>query len=316
MIGGAVLVPLAAFGGYQAFSVADGLNGLQRTIQLPSGTSTSSSGGSTTTADPDKGQAVDVLLLGSDSRDADAGDGRSDTIMLLHLDADRKHAYLISFPRDMWVSVPGHGTTKINAAYSYGGSKLMAQTVNRLTGIEIDHAAIVDFSGFADLTAAVGGVTVTNTQAFRTHGYDYPKGKIKISGKKALWFVRDRHDLADGDFDRAANQRKVVKALAAKIASPSTLASPSRLSGVIKTVSKYVTVDSGLRDSTIVGLAGSMKSAAGSLVTLQAPISGTATIDGQSVDEVDTKKMRKLAKALQNDTLADYVSQAKANSDG
>lgn len=315
LIGGLALIPVAAFGGYQAWSVTDGLGNLKRTIQLPTSTTTPNSSGTKTVTDPDAGRAVDVMLLGSDSRDHVAGDGRSDTIMLLHLDANREHAYLISFPRDMWVSVPGYATTKINAAYAYGGSKLMAETLNKLTGIHIDHAAVVDFSGFADLTKAVGGVTVTNTQAFHTHGYDYPKGKITIEGRKALWFVRERHALADGDFDRAANQRKVVKALAAKIASPSTLASPTRLASVINSLSKYVTVDSGLTDSTIIGLAMSMKSAAGSLITLQAPVSGTAMISGQSVDIVDTAMMKKLATALQDDTMAHYVALAKAKGD-
>lgn len=305
-------MPVAAFGGYQAWSVADGLDGLKRSLDLPSGGS-APGGTATTTADPEAGNAVDVMLLGSDSRDPDGADGRSDTIMLLHLDADRKNAYLISFPRDLWVNVPGHGKAKINSAYSDGGSSLMAKTINELAGITIDHAAVIDFSGFADLTKSVGGVTVDNSQAFDSHGYHYPKGSITISGKEALWFVRERHALPDGDFDRAANQRKVVKALAAKIAGPSTLASPSKLADVIGTVSRYVTVDGGLDNQTLIGLAGSMKSAASSLVTLQAPVSGTSMIGGQSVDLVDSHKMKKLAAALRNDTLADYVAGQKSD---
>ncbi|SDS97178.1 LCP family protein [Microlunatus soli] len=312
LIGGLVLVPVAAFGGYQAWSVADGLNGLQRGLDLPTGTG---SAGSTapTTADPAAGSAVDVMLLGSDSRDPDAEDGRSDTIMLLHLAADRKNAYLISFPRDLWVTVPGRGKAKINSAYADGGSNLMAKTLNELTGIGIDHAAVIDFSGFADLTEAVGGVTVNNSRAFDSHGYHYSKGSITIAGKEALWFVRERHALPDGDFDRAANQRKVVKALAAKIAGPSTLANPGKLSDVIGTVSKYVTVDGGLDNTTLLGLAGSMKSAAGSLVTLQAPVSGTGMMDGQSVDLIDSARMKKLAAALQQDTLDDYVATQRSD---
>ncbi|QDP95498.1 LytR family transcriptional regulator [Microlunatus elymi] len=312
LIGGIALVPVVAFGSYEAWSLTHGLDQLKRTVDLPKATNRGSD--SATATDPDKGKAVDVLLLGSDSRDQSqslegkAGDGRSDTIMLLHLDADRKHAYLISFPRDMWVNIPGHGDNKINAAYSYGGTELVAETINELTGITIDHAAVIDFSGFADLTEAVGGVTVDNTQAFSTHGFNYPKGKITISGKKALWFVRERHALADGDFDRAANQRKVVKALVAKIAGPSVLANPAKLSAVVSKLAKYVTVDSGLTDEAILGLAASMKDASRSLVTLQAPVSGTSMIDGQSVDVVDTKKMKRLAAALQKDNLASYAA--------
>lgn len=307
LIGGTALLSAAAFAGCQVWSITDGLSNLRRTEELPTGN------GSNTTSpeDPDQGRPVDILLLGSDSRDADAGEGRSDTLMLLHLDAAREHAYLISFPRDMWVEVPGRGESKINSAYTYGGTKLTARTINELVGIEIDHAAVIDFSGFADLTESVGGVTVKNTQAFSSHGFDYPKGKITISGKEALWFVRERHALPEGDFDRAANQRKVVKALVAKVADPATLANPTRLSQLIGNLSTYVSVDSGLTNAEILGLASSMKSAAESLVTLQAPVSGTGMIGGQSVDIVDDAKMEKLAKALQDDTMDRYAAGEK-----
>ncbi|QGN35034.1 LCP family protein [Microlunatus sp. Gsoil 973] len=313
LAGGLVLVPVAAFGGYEAWSVTNGLGQLHRSLDLPGSKPNTGQNGGQATVDPDKGRPVNIMLLGSDSRDQNSGDGRSDTIMLLHLAANREDAYLISFPRDMWVEVPGRGKNKINAAYSYGGTKLLAATVNKLTGITVDHAAVVDFAGFADLTDSVGGVTITNNQAFSSHGYDYPKGRITLSGKKALWFVRERHALPDGDFGRAANQRKVVKALAAKLAKPQTLADPTKLSRVVSNLAKYVTVDKGLNDRTILGLARSMKVAASALVTLQAPVSGTAMIDGQSVDIVDAKLMRKLAEALRNDTVGQYAAAHKSD---
>lgn len=313
LAGGLALVPLAAFGGYEAWSVTNGLGQLNRTLDLPGRSTGPAHAGARTTTDPDKGRPVNILMIGSDSRDKVSGDGRSDTIMVLHLDADRKNAYLISFPRDMWVDIPGHGKNKINAAYSYGGTNLLAATINRLTGITIDHAAVVDFAGFADLTDAVGGVTITNDNAFSSHGYHYPKGRITLSGKRALWFVRERHALPNGDFGRAANQRKVVKALAAKLATPGTLADPSKLSRVVSNLAKYVTVDKGLSDQSILGLARSMKTAASSLVTLQAPVSGTGMVNGQSVDVVDTRLMHQLATALQQDTVGRYVAAHKSS---
>lgn len=314
LAGGLALVPLAAFGGYEAWSVTNGLGQLHRTLDLPGGSSTTQQSNGKQPVDPNRGRPVNILLLGSDSREKhNAGDGRSDTIMMLHLSADRANAYLISFPRDMWVSIPGHGDSKINAAYSYGGTKLLASTINELTGVTIDHAAVVDFSGFDQLTDAVGGVTITNTHAFKSHGYNYPKGRITLSGQRALWFVRERHSLPNGDFGRAANQRKVVKALAAKLATPGTLADPTKLSHVVASLAKYVTVDKGLTDQTILGLARSMKTAASSLVTLQAPVSGTGMIDGQSVDLVDKTVMKQLAQALQHDTMAQYASDHKTD---
>ena len=311
---GLIAVPVAAFGGYEAYSVTNGLGQLHRTLDLPGAGPSAGKPNTQTTVDPDKGRPVNILLLGSDSRDtSDAADGRSDTIMVLHLDADRKHAYLISFPRDMWVEIPGHGKAKINAAYAWGGTKLLAETINDLAGITVDHAAVIDFSGFDQLTDAVGGVTIDNSYAFHSHGYSYPKGRITLSGKKALWFVRERHALPNGDFGRAANQRKVVKALAAKLAKPQTLADPTKLSKVVSNLAKYVTVDKGLTDQAILGLAHSMQSAASALVTLQAPVSGTGTADGQSIDVVDSKAMKELASALQHDTLAHYVATHKSS---
>ena len=136
---------------------------------------------------------MNYVLLGSDSRDpGDAGAGRSDSIMVVHLNKAHDKAYIISFPRDMCVDIPGHGKGKINAAFSYGGAQLTVQTLENLLGARMDHVVMVDFQGFIDLTEDLGGVTVKNKTAFSSHGYDYPKGEITIAGKKALWFVRER----------------------------------------------------------------------------------------------------------------------------
>ncbi len=92
--------------------------------------------------------AVNYVLMGSDSRDAaDAGAGRSDVLMVLHLDADREQAYLISFPRDMYVSIPGYGRNKINAAYAFGGAALTVRTLENLLDVRMDHVALIDFDG-------------------------------------------------------------------------------------------------------------------------------------------------------------------------
>ena len=157
---------------------------------------------------------LNYVLLGSDSRDPeDEGDGRSDTIMVVHLTKKRDKAYVISFPRDMYVNIPGHGKSKINSAFEIGGSPLTVETLEDLTKTRMDHVVLVDFEGFVELTEDLGGVTVTNKTAFQSHGYTYPKGKITIKGKEALWFVRERHALPGGDLDRAENQRKVIKAV-------------------------------------------------------------------------------------------------------
>lgn len=259
-------------------------------------------------ADPSKGQALNFVLIGADSRPDEGDVGRSDSLMVAHLDADRKAAYLVSFPRDMWVSIPGNGEGKINAAYAFGGTSLTISTLEGVLDTRMDHVAVVDFEGFVQLTEVVGAVTVENEYEFTSHGYEYPKGKIKLEGKKALWFVRERHAFPTGDFQRAKNQRTFVKALLGKALSPSLIADPVKFNSFVAAVGDCLTVDSGLTADTILGLATSLDFEPDELQMLQAPVSGTGTsADGQSIDIVDEAQMAELGKALKNDTMADYV---------
>lgn len=258
---------------------------------------------------------VNILLIGSDKRTA-TENGRSDSFVVLHISGDRKSAYLVSFPRDMWVAIPGHGTAKINAAYSWGGSALAVQTVEQLTGARIDHVAITDFSDFVGLVDVVGGVTVDNPVASKARdtttglSYDWPKGPVYLDGAAALVFSRQRYELPNGDLDRALRQRALLKALALKVATPKVLANPATLSNVISTVSKYVTVDSQMTDQVIFDLATSMRTTNSNQITmLQAPLKGFArSADGQDYDVVDVAGVTELGKALQDDTMAAYVA--------
>ena len=131
--------------------------------------------------------------------------------MVVHLNKAHDQAYITSFPRDMYVDIPGHGKNKINAAFAFGGTQLMVQTLESLLGTRMDHVVMVDFEGFIKLTESLGGVTVKNKTAFSSHGFDYPKGEITIKGEEALWFVRERKSLPNGDLDRAENQRNVYQ---------------------------------------------------------------------------------------------------------
>jgi polyisoprenyl-teichoic acid--peptidoglycan teichoic acid transferase len=300
----AVLVAAIGAGILYAVSIDRSVtNNLNRADTLPG---SGPSGAAPASTRPDTG-ALNYVLLGSDSRDTNPGDGRSDSIMLVHLDKNRDKAYIISFPRDMYVEIPGHGKNKINAAYAYGGPKLTVETLQNLLGITMDHVVLVDFQGFIDLTKDLGGVTVVNKTAFSSHGYDYPKGTITISGEKALWFVRERHALPGGDLDRAANQRNVIKAIVEKGLSAEVVADPTRFTTFLANVAKNLTVDRQLTDADIRDTALSLRLTATGIVLLQAPLSGFATIGGQDVDVVDQKKLDELAKALQTDTVGEYV---------
>jgi LCP family protein required for cell wall assembly len=298
-----LLAGAAAAAGYVAYSAKRSVSNIPRVEDaLPTG---SRPPAATSSAETATSPPVNILLIGSDKRSV-SENGRSDSFIVLHISADRKNAYLVSFPRDMWVSIPGHGKAKINAAYSWGGSALAVQTIEQLTGAHIDHVVTTDFSDFVGLVDVVGGVTVDNPVA----SSNWPKGPVNLDGPLALDFSRERYNLPNGDLDRALRQRALLKALALKVASPEVLANPVTLSQVITMVGKYVTVDSQMTDAVIYSLGSSMRITSGDHIQmLQAPITGFAvSSDGQDYDVVDVPGVTALGKALETDTMADYVA--------
>jgi LCP family protein required for cell wall assembly len=305
-----VVVAALAAGTIYAFQVDRSITkNLTRQDTLPEDSPTASGQSPRPSKDPAAAGALNYLLLGSDSRDPDnEGAGRSDSIMLVHLNAKRDKAYIISFPRDMYVQIPGYGRNKINAAYAFGGPKLTVATLENLTGDRMDHVVLVDFEGFIQLTNDLGGVTVYNKTSFSSHGFNFPKGDITIKGEEALWFVRERKQLPRGDFDRAENQRNVIKAIVQKGLSPAVISNPVTFLKFISGVAKHLTVDSKLTDAEIRDTALSLRLGPRNIGVLQAPVSGTGTSeDGQSIDIVDQARMKELGAALRKDQLEDYV---------
>ncbi len=306
-----VVVGLAA-GFLYAFTLQRSVSAnLQRVPDLLPSDSPSSSSEAPRPTKPTTGNAanaVNVVLMGSDSRDtSDSGAGRSDVLMVAHLDADRQQAYVVSFPRDMWVSIPDHGKAKINAAFAYGGPKLTVRTLEGLLDTRMDHVALMDFEGFVNLTNDLGGVTVTNKYYSKSHGFEYPVGKITIKGDQALWYVRERHQLPNGDLDRAQRQRIVVQAILAKGLSGDTITNPVKFNAFVTQLSKYMQVDDSLTDAELRKVALSLRMTGSDISLLQAPISGFGTIQGQSVDVVDEAKLKDLAEALKDDDMASYL---------
>jgi polyisoprenyl-teichoic acid--peptidoglycan teichoic acid transferase len=258
------------------------------------------------TKETSAGDALNFVVMGYDSRDP--GIERSGSLMILHLNAKRDQAYFISFPRDTWVSIPGRGNNKINAAYDIGGPKLTVSTVEQLTDTRIDHAVMVDFQGFARLTDAVGGVTVYNKTAFSSHGIHYPQGNIGVSGERAIYFVGERRGLPRGDFDRAANERNVVRAIIAKTLSTKIITDPRRLFSVVSGAAEHLTVDNGLTRSKIRSTVLSLRLADKDVHMMKAPVSGKTTKNGQRVDVVDKAKLAELRTALRQDKVNDYLA--------
>jgi LCP family protein required for cell wall assembly len=181
-------------------------------------------------ATPDIAQErVNILLLGTDQRDGEQGPSRTDTMIVITVDPQTKTAGMLSIPRDLWVSIPGHSEGRINTAHFFGdandypggGPALAKKTVQYALGIPIHYYVRVNFEGFEKLVDAIGGITVYVEEAIHderypdgNYGYmtiDIPAGEQLMDGQMALRYARARH--GGTDFQRARRQQQVLKAI-------------------------------------------------------------------------------------------------------
>ncbi|WP_025159509.1 LCP family protein [Leifsonia aquatica] len=260
---------------------------------------------------PSADGSMNILLLGSDSRrelaaigDTEALGQRADTIMVVHVPANRKDVQVMSIMRDSWVDIPGHGKNKINAAFAWGGSSLIVQTVENLLEARIDHVALIGFDGFSDMTNALGGVTVHSEKAFSAHGQEFVQGANYLNGEQALLFVRARYAFADGDYQRVRNQQAFLRAIAEEAISAKTLTSPERIYSFTTATTKHLSVDSGFTFQTMFELGISLRNVRADGITFfTIPTAGTGVVGDQSVVFVDQEKLPGLRKAFAEDTL-------------
>ncbi|WP_239117638.1 LCP family protein [Paractinoplanes ferrugineus] len=257
--------------------------------------------------------AENYLVLGVDTRAGwTQGQSRSDTIMLVHVDGDRRHAGVVSFPRDSYVyipPVPGHwagGKTKINAAYAWGGAPLMTQVVSHLTGVNIDHVVRVDFAAIRKITDIVGGVDVTVRKTVRDGrtGYTFRAGVNHLDGKKAEIYVRQRYGLADGDFDRVRRQQQYLHALTGKVLSMGVLTNPIRLNELLSEVAKSLVVDENLDLTSTVRRLSHLRQDDLSFTTI--PNTGFVHTPAGTANRLDVEGCRALFLALRTDKMTEY----------
>jgi LCP family protein required for cell wall assembly len=230
-----------------------------------------------------------ILVLGSQTRDGQhglnlgnsskLGTDISDTAMLVHINAERKWATVVSIPRDLVVArpqcegrldptqtVPAAPAALFDLAMNLGGPTCAVATVEQMTGIRIDHFAEITFNAFQSLTDAVGGVPVCvpppGINDPHYSGLVLGPGLHTVSGVESLAFVRDRHGLANGtDLNRIRMQQMFVSSLFNKLASAGTLGDPITLYKIVNAVTSNLTVDTGLDSiDAMVGLAGSVQS--------------------------------------------------------
>jgi LCP family protein required for cell wall assembly len=278
--------------------------------------------------------AMNLLLVGNDSRagatdeqldelNTTAHEGiNTDTMILVHVPADGSKASFVSFPRDSYVDIPGYGMDKLNAAYAYGyqyeagesatdderqsaGAQLLIRTISGVTGLQIDHYAEIDLLGFFNLSSVVGGVEINLCAPVQDafSGVDLPAGVQTIAGEQALAFVRQRHGLPRGDFDRIIRQQVFIGGMVRKLLGDNVLFDLGKQRTLVEAAATSLTVDESL---DLLGLASQMQSLTAGSVEFQ-----TIPYIGDDEDE----EGRYILRLEDEDTLRQFFADLSADRD-
>lgn len=224
-------------------------------------------------------EPITLALLGSDTRSGQGsgygnfGGARSDTTLIVHINAERTNAAVLSIPRDLWIKLPdcivngknvGGYYSKFNAAYAFGGPQCTVQAITETFGINVQHVIVADFKGFKSVVNALGGVEVCLAEPItdRSSRLDLPAGRQIISGEDALAFVRARKNLADGsDISRSERQKMFLGSIIRTAEQTGLITDPIRLYKVLEAATKSLSMDKELANiSALSNLALEMKS--------------------------------------------------------
>jgi LCP family protein required for cell wall assembly len=267
---------------------------------------------------------TDWLIVGSDSREGldegrrrELGTGqaagrRADTMMLLHIPRGTGKPTLVSLPRDSYVPIPGRGRNKLNAAYAFGGPRLLARTVEEVSGIRIDRYMEVGFDGFASVVDAVGGVQICPDRAMRDPmaGLNVKAGCQVVASRQALAYVRTRAG-GRGDLDRVERQQEFLGALIDKSTSPGVLLNPFRSIPLALNGTDAVAVDQAAHVHNLFRFPFAMRSVSGGGgVATTVPVAGTETVDVGSVVRWDRERALALFEALRQDRPVENLVEA------
>ena len=239
---------------------------------------------------------VNILVVGVDSRSGltrqqqlalhvgNVTGANTDTMMLAHIPADRQSIQVVSLPRDSWVSIPGHGMNKINAAYGLGGPPLMVSTVEQATGLTINDYVEVNFVGFVRVIDELGGVEVCLPYPVSDSdsGLNLSAGRHHVDGVTALKFARDRHSFATSDLQRIADQQQLLGSLFAQATASGVLANPLRLHQVVSSAAASVTVDRGFNVTELANELRDIKPGSVSFTTVPITTADYQTPTGES----------------------------------
>ena len=250
--------------------------------------------------DPD---IVWILAVGSDARlGEDPTRSRGDALQLVGMNTKTGAATSIGVPRDSWTSIPGYGSNRINAALYFGGPQLLGETVGNLVGIQPDYVMVTTFQGLRDMINGIGGVTINNPRAFSDsllwpHGFK--AGKIRLTGHGATAFGRIRKSLPGGDFDRSANQQRVLRGIQAGVARGAHR--PGFIADGVLSVLKYT--DSNLGPGEMFRLAQAVAQVDPKKITGCVVPGGTGMIGAASVVLLDTAAAKRYGEDARKDAV-------------
>ncbi len=256
--------------------------------------------------------ALNLLLLGVDQS---AGSRRADSILLVHLPADRSRLYLVSLPRDLLVPSQG-GTEKLNATFSRpagsgtdlaAGYRTTREAVARLTGVRVDAGAVLTYPGARELTDAVGGVPVCLPEPVRSVHTErrFPAGCQRLDGAAAVDLLRQRYGLRDGGLDRDRNVARYAAGLLRQLREKGTLTDPAQLGRLLVRIGPAVTTDTGDMSLPALMAAGG-RAAAAEPVTVAFPVLAERT--GHGAYEPDPALSPGFLDALRADRLAQWAA--------
>jgi LCP family protein required for cell wall assembly len=278
---------------------------------------------------PQGGRGTNLLLVGTDGRDTITEAERkkyrlggapchcTDTIMLVHLSADRQRASVVSLPRDSYAEMPAHTdrTTgkhheshpvKLNAAYAEGGPTLTVRTVESMTGVKVDHYLEVDFTSFMKTVDAVGGVKICTARPMKDSytGLDLPAGTHELDGGQALQYVRSRHVDVASDLGRMERQQKFMAALIKQATSSGVLLNPVKFQQVAASALGSVRADKDFGTEQMLALGKAMKGFGPASSEFASVPIGNPSFPVKGIGSTvqwDAKKAKKLFQALRDD---------------
>lgn len=278
---------------------------------------------------PQAGHGVNFLLVGTDGREKITADEKreyrlggapchcTDTVMLVHLSADRTRASVISLPRDSYVELPAHRDessgkqhgahpVKLNAAYAEGGPNLTVRTVENMTRVKIDHYLEVDFTSFMKTVDAMGGVEICTVKTMHdpNTGLDLLPGTHRLSGGQALQYVRSRHVDGASDLGRMQRQQRFIAALIKQATHGGVLLNPVKFKEVSSTLLGSVRADKGFGSEQMLALGQAMRDFTPSSSEFASVPVGDASFPVKGLGSTvkwDEAKAAKLFEALRED---------------